>query len=229
MYCTECGSKIVSSAKFCAGCGTRVGQSPAQNQEEEIWNPLLHAYNSVFPDNRMTYEQISDHYSGAAGDELNAKVKSGDPESMLRATIVYCFFEFNFKYAPAMGELALSGAKEAGHNLGKYWFAYGYALKENELFDDSFKAFEQSLAAGFAEAALLLGQMSLNNWANLQGAVNYWRIGRDQYGSFDCQEALLEAETDPGVYSATVQVADGSYEVIIYSDRPGGFGSCKPK
>jgi hypothetical protein len=69
----------------------------------------------------------------------------------------------------------------------------------------------------------------LNNWANLQGAVDYWRIGRDKYGSFDCDEALQEAETDPGVYSASVQVADGSYEVIIYSDRPGGLGRMPPK
>lgn len=229
MYCTECGSQVASSAKFCAGCGTRVGQSPAPNQEEEVWNPFLHAYNSVFPDNQMTYDQILDHFSGAAGDEVLAKVKSGDLESMLRATITFCFFEFNFKNAPAMGELALSRAKLAGHNLGKYWFAYGFALRENKRFDEAFKALENSLGDGFAEAALLLGQMSLNNWTNLQGAVNYWRIGRDEYGSLDCKEALLEAETEPGVYSATIKATDGSYEVITFSDRPGGLGFFKPQ
>jgi tetratricopeptide (TPR) repeat protein len=223
MYCTECGAQLTSSAKFCAGCGTRVGQNPAQKQEDEIWDPFFHAYTALFPDNRMSFEQISDYFSGPPGDELKDRAKSGDPESLLRSTIVFCFFEFNFKDAPATGELAISRAKEAGIDLGRYWFAYGFALKENERFDESFQAFEQSLADGFPEAALLLGQMSLNNWANLQQAVKYWRLGRDEYGSFDCQEALREAETDPGVYSASVQRADGSWTIITFSDRPGGL------
>jgi tetratricopeptide (TPR) repeat protein len=229
MFCTECGSKVTSSSKFCAGCGTRVGKSSTQKQEDEVWNPLFHAYNSIFPDNKMTFDQIMDYFSGPAGDELITRAELGDPESLLRATITYCFFELNFKEAPAKGKLAISRAKEAGYDLGRYWFAYGFALKENKSFDEAFQAFENSLADGFAEAALLLGQMSLNNWANLQGAIDYWRIGSDKYESIDCREALQEAETDPGVYSATVQVADGSYEVIIYSDRPGGLGSLPPK
>lgn len=229
MYCTECGSKVTSSSKFCAGCGNRVGQSAPQKQEEGIWNPLFHAYTSVFPDNKMTFEQISDYYSGGAGNDLAARATSGDPEAILRLTLVNCFFELNYKDSPASGELALSRAKEAGHDLGRYWFAYGFALKENERFDDAFNAFEKSLEESFAEAALLLGQMSLHNWGNLKDAVKYWRLGRDTYRSFDCQEALREAETDPGVYSAKVQVADGSYQVIIYSDRPGGLGTLKDK
>ncbi len=228
MYCTECGSQLASAAKFCAGCGTRIGQSLSQKQEEEIWNPLFHAYTSIFPDNKMTFDQITDYFEGAAGRELIASSKSGDPESLLRETIIYCFFELNYKDAPATGELAISRAKEAGHDLGRYWFAYGFALRENERFDEAFKAFEQSLADGFAEAALLLGQMSLNNWANLQQAVEYWRLGRDEYGSIECQEALREVEIDPGIYQASVEKADGSCEIIMFSDRPGGLGTLNP-
>ena len=226
MFCTECGKSLPGSPKFCSSCGAKILLEGDSNLVAEEWSPFVHAYNAVFQENVTSIDQITD-YGTTHEQEILSAAHNNDSEALLRLTLIHCCFENNFAESPVTGELAMSAARASGKDLGRYWFAYGFALQQVERFDEAIDAFTESLECNFGEAALNLGQLTLSHNADLANAVKYWRLGRDNFKSFECDAALKEAETDDEVYSATVQLKDGSYDVIMYSDRPGGLGKMK--
>ena len=223
MFCTECGKSLSGTPKFCSSCGAKILLEGNSNSITKEWNPFVHAYNAVFQENVTSIDEITD-YGTTHEKEILSAAHVNDSEALLRLTLTYCCFENNFTESPATGELAMKAARASGKDLGRYWFAYGFALQQVERFDEAVDAFTESLECNFGEATLYLGRLTLFHNADLANAVKYWRLGRDKFKSLECDAALKEVETGDEVYSATVQLKDGSYDVIMYSDRLGGLG-----
>ncbi len=80
-----------------------------------------------------------------------------------------------------------------------------------------------AIQSGFSNALTNLGDIVLVYDQNLRDAVYYWKIGRDEHDIDDCRQSLSNVETEPGTYSASIQLDDGSIEMIFYNDTPGGF------
>lgn len=223
MFCDNCGSPILKSAQNCPGCKRSLNGGPTASLLTQ-WNSLYHAFVSVFPETTMSYDDLSDYYqSGGGWPPVAEQVEQNVPEGLLAASLISNFYEADYKKSVTLAERALGAAQKSQLDLGRYWFAYGCALQENNRPEDSLEAYENSLNSGFAEAALKLGFVTLQTHADLRGAVSIWRQGI-ALGSKLCEQKLASVEDAPGVYSAEVSRADGSIEVIMFSDRPGGLG-----
>jgi hypothetical protein len=219
----------------------------SSSREEDVpdWNPFVHAYETVFGERFSSLDELTD-FNERHMAEIVAGANRREPESLLRATLGSCLYKKESFRAPEIGQVALEVAKEAGLDLGRYWYAYGFGLQTQAASDvavderywfaygfgfenfaraeETLQAFDRSLQLGFGEAAFHVGQIRLLANADLRNAIATWRTGRDQFGSSTCSDALKELETDPGSYSAVVRLADGTYDVIMIADRPGGFG-----
>lgn len=228
MFCTECGNKLDSSQKFCGSCGSKVSGTP-QQQSSKIkpeFSHYAHAFNSIFGTSFTSIDDVI-QYGQVQSDEIVQKSDSGDPEATLMACIIYCTEDQRYLIAHKAGNLALMRATKAGLDLGRFWFGYGFALEQAEMFDDAISAHEKALELGFGEAAFNLGRLEMIINFDLGRAVKTWKIGRDQYSSITCKEMLSDLEVDPGVYSANINNPDGSVEILRYSDNPGGLGRFK--
>ncbi len=228
MFCTECGSKIDSSQKFCGSCGTKIastGEQQSSNSKAEF-SHYAHAFNSLFQTSYTSIDDVTRH-GQIHGDEIIKKSNSGDAEAALMVCIIYCVEEERYLIAHKAGNLALMRATKEGLDLGRFWFGYGFALEQAEMFDDAVSAHEKALELGFGEAAFNLGRLEMIHNLELGRAVKTWKIGRDKFNSTTCKEMLSDIEVDPGVYSANISNPDGSVELLRYSDNPGGLGRFK--
>ena len=223
MFCSECGSRLEPVAKFCPSCGTQRSPNIDKVEEQQEWNPFVHAYVSVFGG---AFKTTDDLLLAFSRDEqaVMAAAEDGDPEALLRVSLIMFCYSEHFTNAVTVCKQALDAAMSAGIELARYLFVYGFILEETNHLDEAFDVLSQALKLGFGEAALNLGQLALARDEDLRSAFNYWRIGFDQYGSRECEAALKDVELEPGVYSVTLQQPDGSHNVITISDRPGGLG-----
>ncbi len=228
VFCTECGNKMDSSQKFCGSCGTKVAAVPEQQRSKPKaeFSHYAHAFNSLFETSYTSINDVTQH-GQIHGDEIIKNSNSGDPEATLMVCIIYCTEEERYSIAHKAGNLALMRATKEGLDLGKFWFGYGFALEQAELFDDAVSAHEKALELGFGEAAFNLGRLEMIHNFELGRAVKTWKVGRDKFDSSACKEMLSDIEVEPGVYSANISNPDGSVEILKYSDNPGGLGRFK--
>lgn len=228
MFCTECGNKVATNQKFCGSCGTKIASTSGEQSTSSTseFSHYAHAFNSIFGTSFTSIQDLINH-AETFGEEILRKVDSGDPDATLMAAIIYCTEESRYLVAHKSAELALQRATKSGDDLGKFWFGYGFALEQAEMFDDAFSAHEKALELGFGEAAFNLGRLELTQSIDLGRAIRTWKIGRDKFNSPTCEEMISDLEGDPGVYSATVNNQDGSAELLWYSDNPGGLGTFK--
>jgi len=228
MFCTECGQSLEESQKFCGSCGSKVNKVVANLHEDresdDDFDHYAHAFNSIFGTKLRSIDEISDH-GRRFEEEILKKASSGDPESLLKVAIIYCTEEENFENAPDVAKDALGRAEKKDLDLGKFWFGYGFALEQVEMFDEAFDAHEKSLSLDFAEAAFNLGRIHLIQNLDLRSAIRIWKIGRDTFNSHVCTEMISDLEVEDGVYSAAVPQDDGTTEWITISDKPGGLGA----
>ena len=185
-----------------------------------------HAFNAIVGTKFFSLEQISE-YGATHGEELLKGAGLGDPQALLTVATIYCTQEKEFSSAFSVAKSALDKAKAAGFDLGPYWFGYGFALEQVEEFDQAIHAHETALELGFGIAAFNYGRLMMAHSLDLTSAVRIWKIGRDQYSDYVCKEMLDDLETSPGVYSATIPNPDGSSEILMTSDNPGGLGTFK--
>lgn len=190
----------------------------------DLFSHYAHAFNALFGTKFFNVDQIS-QYSQENGREILKKSGEGDPEAMLTLAMIYCTQSANYSKAHSLAKSALTIAEASGLSLGRYQFGYGFALEQVEEFDSAVDAHEEALGLGFGPAAFNFGRLMMVNNLDLSAAVNAWKIGRDQFKDYVCKEMLEDLEISPGVYRATVEGADGSAEILIASDNPGGLGT----
>lgn len=185
-----------------------------------------HAFNAILGTKYFTLGHIAE-YSIEHEDELLEKTGSGQPLALLTAAMIYCTEEDQYKSAFSVAKRALDKAEKLGLDLGPYWFGYGFALEQVEEFDEAIDAHETALSLGFGPAAFNFGRLQMAHNLDLSAAVRTWKLGRDKFSDYVCREMLNDLETSPGVYSATIPNSDGSSEILIASDNPGGLGKFK--
>jgi tetratricopeptide (TPR) repeat protein len=185
-----------------------------------------HAFNAIMGTKYFSLEQISE-YGAKHGEELLKNAGLGDPQALLTVATIYCTQEKEYSSAFSVAKSALDKAKAAGLDLGPYWFGYGFALEQVEEFDQAIHAHETALELDFGAAAFNYGRLVMAHSLDLTSAVRIWKIGRDQYSDYVCKEMLEDLETSPGVYRATIPNPDGSSEILMASDNPGGLGTFK--
>jgi tetratricopeptide (TPR) repeat protein len=185
-----------------------------------------HAFNAIMGTKYFSLEQISEYGAEHRG-ELLKSTGLGDPQALLTVAIIYCTQEREYSSAFSVAKSALDKAKAAGFDLGPYWFGYGFALEQVEEFDQAIHAHETALELGFGAAAFNYGRLMMAHSLDLGSAVRVWKIGRDRYFDYVCKEMLDDLQTSPGVYTATIPNPDGSSEILMASDNPGGLGTFK--
>ena len=185
-----------------------------------------HAFNAILGTKFSTLEEIAE-YTIEHREELLKGAGLGEPQALLTSAVIYCTEDGQYKSAFTVAKRALDNAEKAGLDLGPYWFGYGFALEQVEEFDDAINAHETALSLGLGAAAFNFGRLQMAHNLNLTGAVRTWKIGRDKYRDYVCKEMLEDLETSPGVYSANIPNPDGSSEILIASDNPGGLGKFK--
>jgi tetratricopeptide (TPR) repeat protein len=185
-----------------------------------------HAFNAIMGTKYFSLEQISE-YGAKHGEELLKSAGLGDPQALLTVATIYCTQAKEYSSAFSVAKSALDKAKAAGFDLGPYWFGYGFALEQVEEFDQAIHAHETALELGFGAAAFNYGRLMMAHSLDLGSAVRIWKIGRDQYCEYVCKEMLDDLQTSPGVYTATIPNPDGSSEILMASDNPGGLGTFK--
>jgi tetratricopeptide (TPR) repeat protein len=185
-----------------------------------------HAFNAIVGTKYFSLDQISE-YGAIHGTELLKNAGLGDPQAQLTVAMIHCTQQGEYSSAFSVAKGALDRAKAAGLDLGSYWFGYGFALEQIEEFDQAIDAHETALELGFGAAAFNYGRIMMAHSLDLTSAVRIWKIGRDQYGDYVCKEMLDDLQTSPGVYTATIPNPDGSSEILIASDNPGGLGTFK--
>lgn len=190
----------------------------------DLFSHYGHAFNALFGTQFFEVKQIA-QYSKEHGQELMKKAGAGDPEAMLTVAMIYCTEGDNYSKAHSLAKSALTKAESLGLSLGRFYFGYGFALEQIEDFDSAVDAHEEALDLGFGAAAFNFGRIMMVNNLDLGTAIRVWKIGRDHYKDYVCKEMIEDLETSPGVYQATVQGADGSAEILIASDNPGGLGT----
>jgi tetratricopeptide (TPR) repeat protein len=185
-----------------------------------------HAFNAILGTKFFKLGQISE-YSIEHDDDLMERANSGEPLALLTKAMIYCTAEDQYKSAFSVAKRALDKAEKSGIDLGPYWFGYGFALEQVEEFDSAIDAHETALSLGFGAAAFNFGRLQMAHNLDLSAAVRTWKLGRDKYSDYVCREMLNNLETSPGVYSATIPNPDGSSEILMASDNPGGLGKFK--
>jgi tetratricopeptide (TPR) repeat protein len=185
-----------------------------------------HAFNAIMGTKYFSLEQISE-YGAKHGEELLKSAGLGDPQALLTVATIYCTQEKEYSSAFSVAKSALDKAKAAGLDLGPYWFGYGFALEQVEEFDQAIHAHETALELDFGAAAFNYGRLMMAHSLDLGSAIRIWKIGRDRYLDYVCKEMLDDLQTSPGVYTATIPNPDGSSEILMASDNPGGLGTFK--
>lgn len=234
MFCTNCGSQLSDGQKFCGSCGTKLGSAPIAAATPDTSHPnsgnhfshYAHAFNALFGTRFYKIDHVTE-YGEEHGVELLNKAATGDPESLLTISVIYSASGSQYLDAHPVAKNALDNAQKAGLDLGRYWFGYGYALEQADMFDDAIDAHETALDLGFGPAAFNFGRLMVNHNLDLSSAVRIWKIGRDKFNDYICKEMLTDSEVSPGVYQTTVPNGDGTSEVLIASDNPGGLGTFK--
>lgn len=234
MFCTECGGSLSSGQKFCGACGTKVSTSGLTNANSYEDNPnrgdnfshYAHALNAIIGTKFNTIDQVLD-YGQSHLPELSQRMEAGDSEARLILAVIACADGDSYTEAYKLAKKALDAAISSGLDAGRYWFGYGYALEQIESFDDALEAHEKAVQLGFGAAAFNLGRIIMNYNLDLVSAVRIWKVGRDKFNDYICKEMLEDSETSPGVYRAQVTNPDGSVEILMASDNPGGLGTFK--
>lgn len=217
-FCSECGSSLTNKSKFCSSCGTAVMHEMSKGDNEEF-DYDLYGFLAVFPEDNYTSKNLTDQFEGPSSNLLLEKVEAGDAESMLRLSLGLSLYDGYTGEAVKAAKSALNHAKKNKMKLDRYWFAYGRALQEDEQFDEAIDAYEKSFNLGFGAAAVYLGHLSLSVNANLRSAIKYWKIGANKLNSKQCVSEMKRLEIDPGVYQASVELEDGSYDFITVIDK----------
>ena len=152
------------------------------------------------------------------------EAQAGNIEALLRLSISCTVLHDDYSQAIYFGESALNTARDSGLVLGRFWFTLGFVYQVKEDMDLAKDSFSNAIQSGFGNALTNLGDIVLVYDQNLKDAVYFWKTGRDEHNIDDCRQLLSDIETEPGNYSASIQLDDGSIEVIFYNDTPGGFG-----
>ncbi len=155
--------------------------------------------------------------------------QKGNVEALLRLSISCSVLEDDHDQAIYFAESALNAARDSGLLLGRFWFTLGFVYQVKEDMDAAKNSFSNAIQTGFGNAFTNLGDIVLVYDQNLRDAVYFWKTGRDKHNIDDCRQLLSDIETEPGTYSASIQLDDGSIEMIFYNDTPGGFGPINPK
>jgi len=185
-------------------------------------NIFLNAQYVVFNEAFTSMETFSD-FLLANHQGWIKEAQEGNVEALLRLSISCSVLDDNYDQAIFFGESALNAARDSGLSLGRFWFTLGFAYQGNEDIDSSKNSFLNAIQSGFSNALTNLGDIVLVYDQNLRDAVYYWKIGSDEHNIDDCRQSLSNVETEPGTYSASIQLDDGSIEMIFYNDTPGGF------
>lgn len=164
------------------------------------------------------------NYLAKNEEDLLRTARKGNLESLIRLTILSCALYENYDQAIRFGEEALSLETESKLTLGRIWFALGFAHQGNADVSSAKSSFLNSIKLGFEHALTNLGDLVLVYEQNLKEAVRYWKQGRDEFNIEDCAQALIGVETDLNSYAASIQMDDGSIEMIFFNDTPDGFG-----
>jgi tetratricopeptide (TPR) repeat protein len=185
-------------------------------------NIFLNAQHVVFTEEFKSMGALST-FLDEHHENLTREAQAGNAEALLRLTLLYCSFQENYEQAIQLGDKALKSAIDSKLPLGRFWFALGFAHQGNEDIAAAKKCFLNSIGCGFGHALTNLGDIVLVYDQNLRAAVDYWKTGRDVYNIDDCAQALFDLEIEPGTYSASIQLDDGSIEQIFYNDTQDGF------
>jgi tetratricopeptide (TPR) repeat protein len=183
-----------------------------------------HAFNALTGSKFSSIDEITE-FADENMEELKRDARQEDPEALAISSIIYCTDESAYKEAHNLAKRALDSAENKGFPLGPYYFAYGFALEQINEFDDALDNHGEALALGFGPAAFNVGRLLMTQNLDLGGAVRAWKQGRDQYKDYVCREMLSDLEISPGIYQATVPTEDGSSEILMVSDKPGGLGT----
>lgn len=206
-----------------------------------MWPRLVHAY--LFGEWFESLDELLD-FTELHMDEIVSGAKRREPEALLKLAVGCSLYVANETEAPGIALSALEAAKEQGLDLGRYWYGYGYSIQQLAMSaegdsdgywfaqgyslagfaeaDEALDAFSNALTLGKGEAAFNIGQIRLLSHADLCGAVDVWKLGRDEYSSDCCRIALEEVGSGPDRFSASIRLADGSEQVIFLA--PDGFG-----
>lgn len=222
----------VAEEKESSGDGMPLNEASSVALDFDTENPnrgdnfshYAHAYNALFGTKFSTLEEISNN-AKQNGDILLDLAEGGNAEALLMLSVIYCTQNGNYLTAHTVAKRALEEAKKNNSKLGRFLFGYGFALEQIEDFDSAVDAYEEALDLGFGAAAFNFGRIMMAQNLDLSSAIRVWKIGRDQYKDYVCKEMIEDLETSPGVYQATIPGPDGTSEMLIASDNPGGLGT----
>jgi hypothetical protein len=187
-------------------------------------NIFLNAQYVVFNEEFTSMETFSD-FLLANHQGWVKEAQEGNVEALLRLSISCSVLDDNNSQAIYFGESALNTARDSGLLLGRFWFTLGFVYQANEDIDSAKNSFLNAIQSGFGNAFTNLGDIVLVYDQNLRDAVYFWKIGRDEHNLDDCRQSLSDIEIGPGTYSASIQLDDGSIEMIFYNDTQDGFGN----
>ena len=187
-------------------------------------NIFLNAQYVVFNEEFTSMETFSD-FLLANHQGWVKEAQEGNVEALLRLSISCSVLDDNNSQASYFGESALNTARDSGLLLGRFWFTLGFVYQANEDIDSAKNSFLNAIQSGFGNAFTNLGDIVLVYDQNLRDAVYFWKTGRDEHNLDDCRQSLSDIEIGPGTYSASIQLDDGSIEMIFYNDTQDGFGN----
>lgn len=182
-------------------------------------NAMNYLFGRSYANDDEFYEDFEKRLDGSF-----SQVSSCDePNTLLEYALANCLYEDSSGARVEMAQRALELAQKANLPLGRFVYGLGQVLETEQEWDDAIASYSESLGLGFGHAAFNLGLLYFdeNEFSN---AVRTWLRGRNEFGDSDCAAQLEQVETSPGVYEAEIELEDGSLEIVVYTEEPGGFG-----
>lgn len=225
MFCTNCGNGFPNGANFCGSCGQAVNPTPSGDDDTGsnfYWEGryFAHAMNMVFGRTYADDEEMVEDFLQNQTQLASAK----NAEAILETSIVLGKFDDTYASTISRADEAIALASSEGIDLGRFFFAKGFALEINEDKVAALTWYQRALEAGFGPSAFFLGQVyfDLGEFSN---CIESFIVGRDKYGDRESGLSLEDLEVEDGIYRGEISLPDGSVEIVVYTTKPGGLGT----